>query len=150
MLRRSILFSPVVVAIAATCISGCGTPAQNTQPPPSAVDSDDHTHKGDDHGDHRHEGEDKEAHEHGEHEHGDHAHGDADPAEIEEALAKLSSEDRVLAEKQKICPVTEDPLGAMGMPIKLDVSGNTVFICCDHCEEKLRADPEKYLGKMRK
>ena len=67
-------------------------------------------------------------------------------AEIEEALAHLSTTDRVLAETQKICPVSEDPLGSMGKPIKLTVQGQDVFICCQGYEEPLREEPEKYLA----
>src|SRR6476469_7672944 len=39
-------------------------------------------------------------------------------AEIVAALAKLSAEDRAIAEKQKVCPVSGEPLGTMGAPIK--------------------------------
>lgn len=68
--------------------------------------------------------------------------------EVEQNLAELSPTDRELAEAQKICPVTEEPLGSMGVPIKVEVEGTAVFICCAHCEEKLKADPEKYLAKI--
>lgn len=66
--------------------------------------------------------------------------------EVEQAMAQLSSEDRLLAEKQKTCPVGNQLLGSMGTPIKLNVEGTDVFICCAGCEDSLRADPEKYLG----
>lgn len=71
-------------------------------------------------------------------------------AEIEANLAKLSVEDRTLAEKQKICPVSGSRLGSasMGVPEKLDVKGHDVFICCEHCEEPLLKDPDKYLAKL--
>lgn len=71
-------------------------------------------------------------------------------AEITEALAKLSAEERALAEKQKICPVSGEPLGTMGTPKKIDVKGQPVFICCDGCEEKLLANPDEYLAKLNK
>ena len=100
-----------------------------------------HGHTGD-HADHGHQ--DQESHGH---DHAGHDHGNADAAEIEEALAQLSTTDRALAEKQKFCPVSEDPLGAMGTPIKLTVQGRDVFICCEGCEEPLREDPEKYLAR---
>ena len=62
------------------------------------------------------------------------------------ALAKLSDEDRALAEKQRICPVTEAPLGSMGTPPKVDVDGRTVFICCEGCRKSLLEEREKYLA----
>jgi len=69
-------------------------------------------------------------------------------AEILAALARLSAADRALAEKQRICPVADFPLGAMGVPKKVDVNGTPVFICCDGCRESLLSKPEKYLAKL--
>lgn len=71
-------------------------------------------------------------------------------AEITEALSKLSPADRALAVKQRLCPVTEMPLGSMGMPIKVDVSGTPVFICCEGCREPLLDEPEKHLANLKK
>ncbi len=39
--------------------------------------------------------------------------------QIEKNLANLSAEDRALAMKQKDCPVSGEPLGSMGEPIKI-------------------------------
>jgi hypothetical protein len=60
----------------------------------------------------------------------------------------LSPEDRVLAERQKICPVTEAPLGSMGGPVRVVVNGRPVFICCEGCREPLLKSPAKYLSKL--
>ena len=68
------------------------------------------------------------------------------PAEVIAALSKLSTQDRGLAESQRICPVTMTLLGSMGTPKKVDVNGTQVFICCEGCRESLLDDPEKYLG----
>lgn len=72
---------------------------------------------------------------------------DLDP-EIEKALASLSPADREAALAQKVCPVSGEPLGAMGTPRKITVEGREVFICCEGCDEKLRANPEEYLAKL--
>jgi YHS domain-containing protein len=64
-------------------------------------------------------------------------------------LAELSPADRALAEKQKICPVSGERLGAMGKPVKITVKGQTVFLCCAGCEEAVRKDPDKYLAKLK-
>ena len=71
---------------------------------------------------------------------------DAEKSEIREALEPLSEEDRALAEAQVICPVTEVRLGSMGMgtPIKLDIEGRTVFICCEGCRDSWVNEPDKY------
>jgi hypothetical protein len=86
--------------------------------------------------------------------------GEADPAsvqeefaqamtsEVEAALAKLSAEDRELAVKQKICPISEEPLGSMGTPIKVSVAGHDVFVCCEGCETPLKEDPTTHLAKI--
>jgi len=67
---------------------------------------------------------------------------------IAKALAKLSPSDRALAEKQRICPVTNMPLGSMDTPIKVDVNGRPVFICCEGCREELLAEPAKHLATL--
>ena len=72
----------------------------------------------------------------------------ADPAKIKANLASLSTEDRALAEKQKICPVSGGALGAMGTPKKLSVAGHDVFICCPGCEKEITSEPDKYLAKL--
>ncbi len=77
------------------------------------------------------------------------SHEDEDP-EIAAAFAKLSVEDRALAKKQRICPVTELPLGSMGTPVKVDVNGRPVFICCEGCRKSLLGAPVKYLAKLPK
>ncbi|HYW79678.1 MAG TPA: efflux RND transporter periplasmic adaptor subunit [Thermoguttaceae bacterium] len=73
---------------------------------------------------------------------------EAKSAKLLAALSKLSADDRALAEKQRICPVTELPLGSMGTPIKVDVNGQPVFICCEGCRTRLLGAPAKYLAKL--
>jgi YHS domain-containing protein len=72
--------------------------------------------------------------------------GAAVTPEIEQALAKLSPEDRALADKQKTCPVSGYPLGSMDTPKKVTVAGQEVFICCEACEQPLHDNPEKFLA----
>ncbi|KAA5539691.1 hypothetical protein FYK55_23085 [Roseiconus nitratireducens] len=63
-------------------------------------------------------------------------------------LKELDADDRTAAMQQKVCPVSGQSLGSMGAPKKIDVDGQSVWICCDSCEEKLLADPQKYLAKL--
>lgn len=63
-------------------------------------------------------------------------------------LGKLSPEDRVSAEKQRICPVTEKMLGTMGPPQKVEAGGRQVWICCPGCREELLNNKEKYLARL--
>jgi YHS domain-containing protein len=74
----------------------------------------------------------------------------AEDADIRKAMAQLSPEDRSLAMKQKVCPVSGEKLGSMGAPVKLDVKGQAVFICCEGCKDELLAQPDKYLAKIGK
>jgi membrane fusion protein, copper/silver efflux system len=60
----------------------------------------------------------------------------------------LGDEDRALAERQKLCPVTGMNLGSMGAPKRMVVSGRVVFLCCGACESKLLREPAKYLAKL--
>jgi hypothetical protein len=66
------------------------------------------------------------------------------------AIGELLSEDQELAWQQKVCPVTDMPLGSMGAPIKVMVEGHPVFICCEGCRDSLLAEPAKYLAKIEK
>ncbi len=70
------------------------------------------------------------------------------PAAPSVAPGSLSAEDRILAAKQKVCPVTGEPLDSMGGPVRLVVAGRTVFVCCKGCEAPLRKDPAKYLANL--
>ena len=68
---------------------------------------------------------------------------------MEMELSKLSPADAASAEKQHICPVSGEMLGTMGAPIKLDVNGQQVWICCEGCRKRLLENPDKYLAKLR-
>ena len=75
------------------------------------------------------------------------AAGPAD--EVAAARAKLSPEDRALVEAQEWCVVqTDERLGSMGVPIKLDIKGQPVFICCKGCQKKAERDPDATLAKL--
>lgn len=70
------------------------------------------------------------------------------PAPPSTTPGSLSAEDQLLAAKQKICPVTGEPLDSMGGPVRVEVAGRVVFICCKGCESALRKNPAKYLAKL--
>ena len=63
-------------------------------------------------------------------------------------LAKLSAEDKKLAEAQKTCPTSGEPLGSMGVPRKLTLKGETVFVCCASCVKGAEKDPDATLKKV--
>jgi multidrug efflux pump subunit AcrA (membrane-fusion protein) len=74
--------------------------------------------------------------------------GSPEDLEVEQALAELSAEDRALAEAQGYCPVADFRLGGMGTPLKVDVNGTPVFICCEGCRAELLANPEVHLARV--
>jgi hypothetical protein len=134
MSRYGWLLAPALAFLAPLALSGC---AKNEKPTVAEGEHADHEHAEGDH-DHGHEGHDHPV--------------TSDPAVIEAELAKLSPEDMKLVELQdKKCIVSDEPLGAMGAPVKItDVNGKDVFICCSRCEEPLRKEPDKYLAKLKK
>jgi Cu(I)/Ag(I) efflux system membrane fusion protein len=71
-------------------------------------------------------------------------------AKVISALANLSPEDRQLAEAQRFCPILPaNRLGVMGTPVKVDVNGQPVFLCCSGCKEKALANPEATIAKVK-
>jgi Cu(I)/Ag(I) efflux system membrane fusion protein len=74
----------------------------------------------------------------------------AQEAEIRANLAKLSPEDRRLAEEQKFCAVQKEHsrLGSMGVPLKLLIRGRPVFVCCDSCAPEAREHPAQTLATV--
>jgi hypothetical protein len=86
-------------------------------------------------------------HEGHDHDHAHHAHASLE--EIKKQLAKLSDEDRKLAEAQGFCAVrTSTALGSMGVPFKLVIDGRPVFLCCEHCQETALKDPKATLAAV--
>jgi hypothetical protein len=75
------------------------------------------------------------------------------PSEVDEITAvrkKLSAEDRIHVEAQEWCVVmTDERLGSMGPPVKLNIKGETVFICCKGCKKTAEANPDETLGKLK-
>jgi Cu(I)/Ag(I) efflux system membrane fusion protein len=65
-------------------------------------------------------------------------------------IAKLSAEDQKLATAQGVCPVTGEPLGSMGVPIKLMLKDTPVFLCCKGCEKKARENADAIVKELKK
>lgn len=85
------------------------------------------------------------------HNHADHEHGDGGESDVALAMAELSPEDRKEAEAQKFCAVMNTSLlGSMGAPLKLDVKGQPVFVCCAGCKSKALKNPDETLATVTK
>ena len=123
MLRLSVLLSAVVLSLLLFAALGCGPSSENPESQPANANSqsdDDHAKHGDQH------------------------------EKITANLANLSPEEQKSAEAQKLCPVTEEPLGSMGTPIKVEVKDQTVWVCCSACVDQVKENPEKFLAKLEK
>jgi hypothetical protein len=131
MKSRKTLGVTILIAFGGLIIAGCGT-----QKPVAPVASEDAT------GEEAH-------HQHGDADH-DHANTTHDNAEINPAMTKLSPADRKLAEEQKICPVSGEPLGSMGVPVKVTLEGRDVFVCCEGCVDELKQNFQTYAAKLDK
>jgi len=125
-MRRMTRFSGAVAAVLVALVSlGCGDgPSSEPAPPPAADEGDAHM------------GRTRQA-------------GESQPEAVRAALAGLQPSDRESAERQRICPVSGELLGSMGEPVKLDVEGREVWICCAGCEGTLRENPEQYFAKLK-
>jgi uncharacterized protein (TIGR02231 family) len=75
----------------------------------------------------------------------------ADQAKIKAELAKLSPQDRQLAEAQVFCAVDqESPLGSMGPIQKVMINNQPVFLCCKGCLAEANAHPNETLSECQK
>jgi uncharacterized protein (TIGR03000 family) len=69
--------------------------------------------------------------------------------EVAASLAKLGADDRKAAHEQRFCAVQDGiRLGAMGVPVKVTLKGQPVFLCCEACLKKAQGNPEKTLEKL--
>ena len=67
-------------------------------------------------------------------------------AKVKAAMAKLSADDRRMAEAQVFCAIDQDSaLGAMGPILKVNVKGQPVFVCCKGCEKEAKDHPDEAL-----
>jgi Cu(I)/Ag(I) efflux system membrane fusion protein len=67
---------------------------------------------------------------------------------VQATLTRLSPLDRRLVEEQVICPVQGTHLGAMGVPVKVVLQDQPVFLCCKVCLKEAKADPKGILAKV--
>ncbi len=51
---------------------------------------------------------------------------------------------------QAVCPVSGHHLGSMEKPIKVTAEGRTFYLCCDSCEDKVKANPKSVIAKLDK
>ncbi len=64
------------------------------------------------------------------------------------SVTKATQVDAQFVAAQKLCPVMDEPLDAMGGPYKTVVDGRVVYLCCPGCAKKLHATPAVFLQKL--
>ena len=75
-------------------------------------------------------------------------------AKIELELSKLPAAEREAAKAQNFCAILrESRLGSMGVPIKVPLGDQSVFVCCEGCISKAKKNPAaalKAVGHVQK
>jgi Cu(I)/Ag(I) efflux system membrane fusion protein len=66
----------------------------------------------------------------------------------EQQMPTAAADDKTLIARQKICPVTGNKLGSMGKPVRANLEGQSVFLCCQSCDEHFLEQPDHYLARM--
>jgi hypothetical protein len=65
-------------------------------------------------------------------------------------LAQLSATARAIATEQGNCPITGAALGSMGVPVGIELKGQSVLLCCAGCKAEATAKPGETLAKVKK
>ena len=63
-------------------------------------------------------------------------------------VAPATEADAAAVALQKLCPVMDEPLDAMGGPYRTVVEGRVVYLCCPGCAKKLHANSSVYFEKL--
>lgn len=64
--------------------------------------------------------------------------------------AKATKNDASAVARQKLCPVMDEKLNAMGGPWKVTVKGQPVFVCCKGCIKKVQKNADFYIAKAQR
>jgi hypothetical protein len=72
-------------------------------------------------------------------------HVPAGQTEIRPGVFQVTPADAPFIAAQRRCPVMDEPLDAMGGPLKVHADGHAIYICCAGCAKRIAADPHKYL-----
>ena len=70
------------------------------------------------------------------------------PKEVRPGIFESSLADAGAIEAQHICPVMNKDLGSMGPPMKVNLNGKAVYVCCLGCVQKLQDSPKEYLQEL--
>jgi membrane fusion protein, copper/silver efflux system len=63
-------------------------------------------------------------------------------------IEQLPEADRKLAIAQRVCPITGAVLGSMGVPVKITLRDQPIYLCCSGCVAKAQENPDETLKKI--
>jgi Cu(I)/Ag(I) efflux system membrane fusion protein len=63
-------------------------------------------------------------------------------------ITRLPEADHAAVLAQRFCPITDEPLGSMGVPVKVEVQGKVVYVCCAGCVSQVKKAADKVLKKL--
>lgn len=68
----------------------------------------------------------------------------------QETVAEIPAAETAAAKPYplEVCLVSGEELGSMGDPVVIVHEGQTIQFCCDNCQPKFEAEPEKFLSKL--
>jgi hypothetical protein len=61
-------------------------------------------------------------------------------------ISRTTAADQAAISAQRVCKVSGEPLGSMGVPIKVTRGDRSIFLCCPGCVKSIQANPDRYLG----
>jgi hypothetical protein len=61
-------------------------------------------------------------------------------------VTKATQADQATIKVQRLCKVSGEELGSMGVPFKVTRGNKSILICCQGCVKAIKADPEKFFG----
>jgi hypothetical protein len=61
-------------------------------------------------------------------------------------VTKATQADQAVIKVRKLCKVSNEELGSMGVPLKVMRGNKSILICGQGCVKTIKADPDKYFG----
>ncbi len=82
----------------------------------------------------------------------DHDQAVQDHSALVPGLGAIASAELVATQLEsysaKLCPVSGEPLGAMGEPVNVQHQGKLVRLCCDSCVEAFEKTPAEFTAQV--
>ena len=67
-------------------------------------------------------------------------------ASREITVTPATAADQAAIKAQKVCSVSHEELGSMGVPLKVSRGDQSVLLCCKGCLKELQANPDKFFN----